>query len=85
MQGRGWRHRDAHRPIYHNANLLVCVADAAGRRLAFLPAHAKGPEQEGLTGVKGSVLRKVADKTRSGLESALASIKKTSKQSAGAE
>ena len=38
----------------------------------------KGSQQEGLTGVKGSMLRKVVvDKTRHALESALASIKKT--------
>jgi hypothetical protein len=37
----------------------------------------KGSEQEGLTGPKGSILRKVVvDKTRSSLETALASIKK---------
>ena len=34
-------------------------------------------EQDGLTGVKGSVLRKVVmDKTRSSLETALGSIKR---------
>ena len=43
----------------------------------------KGSEQEGLTGVKGSILRKVAgDKTRSSLESALASIKHSVEQAA---
>jgi hypothetical protein len=37
-----------------------------------------GSHQEGLTGVKGSILRKVVvDKTRSSLESALASITRT--------
>ena len=37
----------------------------------------KGSQQEGLTGVKGSMLRKVVvDRTRSSLESALASIKR---------
>jgi hypothetical protein len=42
----------------------------------------KGSEQEGLTGVKGSVLRKVVvDKTRSSLESALAFLKRTVEQS----
>ena len=40
-------------------------------------------EQEGLTGVKGLMPRKVVvDKTRSSLESALASIKRTVEQSA---
>jgi hypothetical protein len=43
----------------------------------------KGSEQEGLTGVKGSILRKaVVDKTRSSLESALASIKRFIEESA---
>jgi hypothetical protein len=40
-------------------------------------------EQEGLTGAKGSILRRVVvDKTRSSLESALASIKRSVEQSA---
>jgi hypothetical protein len=38
----------------------------------------KGSEQEGLTGLKGSLLRKVvADKSRASLEAALTSIKRT--------
>ena len=42
-----------------------------------------GSEQEAVTGVKGSMLRKVVvDKTRSSLESALASIKRSVEQSA---
>jgi len=37
----------------------------------------KGSQQEGLTGVKGSMVRRiVVDKTRRSLESALASIKR---------
>jgi hypothetical protein len=41
----------------------------------------KGSQQEGLTGIKGSILRKVVvDKTRGALESALASIKRTMEQ-----
>jgi hypothetical protein len=45
----------------------------------------KGSQQEGLTGVKGSMLRKVAvDKTRHALESALASIKRAAEQQTAA-
>ncbi len=65
---------------FHTAlDLSVCVGDPAGpESRGFYLLTLKGSEQEGLTGVKGSVLRKVAvDKTRSGLESALASIKRT--------
>jgi hypothetical protein len=41
----------------------------------------KASQQEGLTGVKGSMLRKVVvDRTRHSLESALASIKRTVEQ-----
>jgi hypothetical protein len=41
----------------------------------------KGSEQDGLTGAKGSMLRRVVvDKTRSSLETALASIKQTIEQ-----
>ena len=64
--------------------MSVCVDDgaAAGRR-GFYLLTLKGSEQEGLTGVKGSILRKVVvDKTRSSLESALASIKRSVEQSA---
>jgi hypothetical protein len=70
---------------FHTAlDMSVCVDDgaAAGPR-GFYLLTLKGSEQEGLTGVKGSILRKVVvDKTRSSLESALASIKSTVEQSA---
>jgi hypothetical protein len=63
---------------FHTAlDLSVCVGDSvkSGRR-GFYLLTLKGSEQEGLTGMKGSVLRKiVVDKTRSSLENALASIK----------
>ena len=71
---------------FHTAlDLSVTVADAAGTESrGFYLLTLKGSEQEGLTGAKGSVLRKVAvDKTRSGLENALAAIKRTVEQSAG--
>jgi len=62
----------------------VCVDDGApAAPRGFYLLTIKGSEQEGLTGVKGSVLRKVVvDRTRSSLESALASIKRSVEQSA---
>jgi len=65
---------------FHTAlDLSVCVDDgAAGAAHGFYLLTLKGSQQEGLTGVKGSVLRKiVVDKTRGSLESALASIKRS--------
>jgi hypothetical protein len=70
---------------FHTAlDVSVCVGDTARPEShGFYLLTLKGSEQEGLTGVKGSVLRKVVvDKTRSSLESALASIKRTVEQSA---
>jgi hypothetical protein len=57
----------------------VCVDDRATvAPHGFYLLTLKGSEQEGLTGVKGSILRKVVvDKTQSSLESALASIKRS--------
>jgi hypothetical protein len=41
----------------------------------------KGSQQDGLTGLKGSIVRKVVvDKTRHALESALASMKQSVEQ-----
>ena len=63
---------------FHTAlDVSVCFADtAASARRGFYLVTLKGSEQDGLTGVKGSVLRKiVVDKTRSSLEKALASLK----------
>ena len=70
---------------FHTAlDTSVCVDD--GGTVAphgFYLLTLKGSEQEGLTGAKGSILRKVVvDKTRSSLESALASIKRSVEQSA---
>jgi hypothetical protein len=70
---------------FHTAlDISVCVDDGAtADPHGFYLLTLKGSEQEGLTGVKGSVLRKAAvDKTRSSLESALASIKRSVEQSA---
>ena len=70
---------------FHTAlDMSVCVDDgAAASRRGFYLLTLKGSQQEGLTGVKGSILRKiVVDKTRSSLEGALASIKRAVEQSA---
>ena len=68
---------------FHTAlDLSVCVDDrATGAAHGFYLLTLKGSQQEGLTGVKGSMLRKiVVDKTRGSLESALASIKRSVEQ-----
>ena len=67
---------------FHTAlDLSVCVDDATAGKARFYLLTLKGSQQEGLTGVKGSMLRKiVVDKTRDSLESALASIKRTVEQ-----
>jgi hypothetical protein len=55
-------------------DLTVCVKDA--RRPGFYIITVKGSKQAGLTGLKGSIVRKVAvDKTRSSLEQVLVTIK----------
>jgi hypothetical protein len=72
---------------FHTAlDLTVTVDDgAAAGSGGFYLLTLKGSQQEGLTGVKGSLLRKVVvNKTRSSLESALVSIKRTVEQSAPA-
>jgi len=62
---------------FHTAlDLSVCVDDRGGSGDGFYLLTLKGSQQDGLTGLKGSILRKiVVDKTRHSLESALASIK----------
>jgi hypothetical protein len=70
---------------FHTAlDLTVTVDDgAAAGPGGFYLLTLKGSQQEGLTGLKGSLLRKVVvDKTRSSLETALVSIKRTVEQSA---
>ncbi len=55
-------------------DLTVCVKDA--QRPGFYLITLKGSKQAGLTGLKGSIVRKVAvDKTRSSLERLLVTIK----------
>ena len=55
-------------------DLSVCVKDA--QRPGFYIITVKGSKQAGLTGLKGSIVRKVAvDKTRSSLERVLVTIK----------
>lgn len=64
---------------FHTAlDVSVCVADVAGGAArGFYLLTLKGSQQEGLIGVKGSMLRKIViDKTRQSLESALTSIKR---------
>jgi hypothetical protein len=67
---------------FHTAlDVSVCVDDGT-EGPGFYLLTLKGSQQEGLTGVKGSILRKVAvDRTRRSLESALASIKSTIERS----
>jgi len=68
---------------FHTAlDMSVCVDDGAAQGpRGFYLLTLKGSQQEGLTGVKGSMLRKiVVDKTRSSLERALASIARTLEQ-----
>jgi hypothetical protein len=69
---------------FHTAlDFSVCVDDEGdGNARGFYLLTLKGSQQEGLTGVKGSILRKVVvDKTRGSLESALGSIKRLIEQS----
>jgi len=58
-------------------DVSACVSDGAAGRPGFYLLTLKGSHQEGLTGVKGSLLRKVVvGKTRDSLERALAAIKR---------
>jgi hypothetical protein len=69
---------------FHTAlDVSLCVDDgSAGRGRGFYLLTLKGSQQEGLTGVKGSMLRKIiVDKTRRSLESALVSMKRMVEQS----
>jgi hypothetical protein len=68
---------------FHTAlDVSVCVRDTAHpERRGFYLVTLKSSEQDGLTGVKGSMVRKVVvDKTRSSLETGLASIKRKVEQ-----
>jgi len=58
-------------------DLTVCVRDTQRpNQVGFYLITMKGSQQAGLTGLKGSIVRKVAvGKTRSSLEQALVSIK----------
>ena len=62
---------------FHTAlDLTVCVRDDEGNQQGMFLITLKGSQQAGLTGFKGSIVRKVAvDKTRSSLERALAATK----------
>jgi len=70
---------------FHTAlDISVCVDDTTRpESRGFYLLTLKGSEQDGLTGIKGSTLRKIiVGKTRSSLESALAAIKRTVEESA---
>jgi hypothetical protein len=58
-------------------DLTVCVKDSKRpNERGFYLITLKGSKQAGLTGIKGSIVRKVAvDKTRSSLERALVTLK----------
>jgi hypothetical protein len=62
---------------FHTAlDLTVCVRDDQEKQQGMFLITLKGSQQAGLTGLKGSIVRKVAvDKTRSSLERALATTK----------
>ena len=69
---------------FHTAlDVSACIDDtAASGTRGFYLVTLKSSEQDGLTGFKGAVLRKiVVDKTRSSLEAALAAVKRTVEQS----
>jgi hypothetical protein len=68
---------------FHTAlDVSVCVDDSAVGHPAFYLFTLKGSRQEGLTGVRGSLLRKVVvDKTRGSLERALGAIKRAAEHS----
>lgn len=63
---------------FHTAlDVSACVDDAVGGRRGFYLLTLKGSSQGGLTGPKGSLVRNVVvDKTRTGLERALAGVKR---------
>ena len=62
-------------------DVSACVGDGAPGRPGFYLLTLKGSHQDGLTGARGSMLRKVVvDKTRASLERALEGIKRTLEQ-----
>lgn len=63
---------------FHTAlDVSACVTDGTTGRPGFYLLTLKGSQQDGLTGVKGSLLRKVVvGKTRDSLERALGAIKR---------
>ena len=69
--------------FYTALDMSVCMDDgAAVNPHGFYLLTIKGSQQDGLTGLKGSIVRRVVvDKARSSLEDALASIKRTVEQS----
>ena len=68
---------------FHTAlDTSVCLDDGAAQGPhGFYLLTVKGSQQDGLTGMKGSMVRRVVvDKTRSSLERALAALKRTLEQ-----
>jgi len=70
---------------FHTAlDVSACVTDGTAGRPGFYLFTVKGSHQEGLTGARGSLLRKVVvGKTRDSLERALVVIKRTVEHAAG--
>lgn len=70
---------------FHTAlDVSVCVSHTRPGRTGFYLLTLKSSQQDGLTGMKGSLLRRVAvDKTLSSLERALAAIKTSVEHPAG--
>lgn len=66
-------------PYFHTAlDVSACITDGTNGLPGFYLLTLKGSHQEGLTGVRGSLLRRVVvGKTRDSLERALAAIKRT--------
>lgn len=64
---------------FHTAlDVSVCIEDMKPDSKGFYLVTLKSSEQDGLTGAKGSILRKVVvNKTRSSLEKVLASVRDT--------
>jgi hypothetical protein len=71
---------------FHTAlDVSICVADTTPQRRGFYLVTLKSSEQDGLTGAKGSILRKVVvSKTRASLEKGLTLIKDTVERTATA-
>ena len=80
---RGAARRRSARYFHTALDVSVCVGSAQGDPAGFYLPTLKASEQAGLTGMKGSILRKVAvEKMRSSLECGLATLKSSIEQTA---